>query len=137
MTQKGFKFGDRSKSNLEECHPLLQEIFNEAIKVIDFSIIEGHRSKEEQNKLFHKGLSKLKYPNSKHNRSPSMAVDAVPFPIDWKDRERFCLFAGIIKGIAHSKGIEIRWGGDWDMDNQISDETFTDMPHFELIGVNE
>jgi len=137
MATKEFKFGKRSKGNLEECHPLIQEIFNEVIKIIDCSIIEGHRSKEEQDKLFHKGFSKLQYPNSKHNKSPSFAVDAVPFPIDWKDKERFCLFAGIVKGVAHSKGVEIRWGGDWDMDNTISDESFVDMPHFELIGVDK
>jgi peptidoglycan LD-endopeptidase CwlK len=30
-------------------------------------------------------------------------------------------------------GIEIRWGGDWDGDGDLSDHKFNDLPHFELI----
>lgn len=134
---KGYKFGKTSSRNLGECHPLLQDIFNEVIKVMDCSIIEGHRTEAEQNKAHEKGHSKLKFPKSNHNYKPSMAVDVVPYPIDWKDRERFCLLAGIVKGIAYSKGINIRWGGDWDGDNITKDETFIDMPHFELAGVEK
>lgn len=129
------KFGKASIKNLSECHPHLQEILNEAIKVMDFSVIEGNRSEEEQNKLFHKGMSKLKYPESKHNELPSLAADVAPYPIDWKDKDRFILLAGIIKGIAHAKGIKIRWGGDFNNNNIISDESFLDMPHVELVGV--
>lgn len=137
MAQNGFKFGERSKKNLSECHPSLQEIFNEVIKIIDCSVIEGHRPEEEQNRAYHKGFSKLQYPNSKHNSLPSAAIDVIPYPVDWNDRERFCLLAGIVKGIAHSKGIEIRWGGDFNGNNIISDESFLDMPHYELVGVNK
>ena len=28
--------------------------------------------------------------------NPSRAVDVVPYPIDWDDRERFHLFAGFV-----------------------------------------
>lgn len=64
---------------------------------------------------------------------PCLAVDVVPYPVDWDDRERFAYFAGIVKGIAFSMGLEIRWGGDWDQDGKTLDEIFSDMPHFELL----
>lgn len=131
----GYKFGDRSKKNLSEAHPLLQELFNEVIKVCDCAVIEGHRPKEEQDKAFHAGKSKLKWPDSKHNRTPSLAVDVVPWPVDWKDLNRFYYFGGLVKGIAAQLDIEIRWGGDWDSDNTFKDQSFHDLPHFELVGV--
>jgi len=126
------KLGKRSKKNLSECHPLLQELFEEVIKHYDCSIIEGHRPQEEQDKAYHAGKSKLKFPQSKHNKTPSLAVDAVPYPIDWNDSKRFYFFSGLVQGIADSLGIDIRWGGDWDSDNDFKDQSFHDLPHFEL-----
>ncbi len=32
---------------------------------------------------------------------------------------RFYFFAGIVKGIAWELGIGVRWGGDWDSDNDL------------------
>ena len=49
------KFGSRSKRNLVTCHEDLQDLFNEVIKYVDCSVIEGHRSKERQNKLYEEG----------------------------------------------------------------------------------
>jgi len=64
--------------------------------------------------------------------SPARAVDVVPYPIDWDDREGFYAFGGFVKGVASQKGIKIRWGGDWDSDNDLHDQNFIDLPHFEL-----
>lgn len=129
----GYRFSRLSKKHLEESHPLLQELFSEVIKVINCRVIEGERTKEEQNRLYAAGKSKLKWPRSKHNSTPSLAVDVVPYPIDWRDYKRFYYFAGIVKGIAYSMDINIRWGGDWDSDNDFEDQSFHDLPHFELI----
>ena len=125
-------FGTRSQNNLSEAHPDLQKVFNEVIKHFDCAVIEGHRGQEEQDKAFHSGKSKLKFPESKHNQSPSLAVDVVPWPVDWNDEKRFYYFAGFVKGIAAELGIELRWGGDWDSDTEVDDQTFNDLPHFEL-----
>ena len=130
----GFKFGKRSYRNLSEAHPEIQRLFNEIIKHYDCSVIEGFRPEEEQNRAYHSGRSKLKFPQSKHNKTPSLAVDVVPYPIDWKDKERFYYFGGVVKGVAESLGIKIRWGGDWDSDNKFKDQSFNDWPHFELVG---
>lgn len=128
-------FGKTSRKRLDTCRPELVEILEEAIKIIDFSVLEGVRSKEAQNLYFIQGKSKLKWPRSKHNvlnpSEKSRAVDIAPYPIDWEDEYQFILLAGIVLGIAHSKGIKIRWGGDWNGDNKFN-ENFVDMPHFEL-----
>lgn len=128
-----YKFGNRSLDNLRTCHPDLQEILEEAIKLVDFAIICGHRNKDEQDKAFHSGMSKVQFPNSKHNTYPSSAVDIAPYPIDWNNTERFTHLVGIIRGIAHMKGIKIRCGIDWDCDGDITDHSFMDYPHVELV----
>ena len=58
------KFGSRSRKNLSTCHEDLQDLFNEVIKHVDCSVIEGHRSKERQNKLYEEGKTKVKYPKA-------------------------------------------------------------------------
>jgi len=126
------RYSKRSKKRLASCDERLQEVFNEVIKHVDCSVLEGHRSKERQNKLYDEGRTKVKYPNGRHNISPSKAVDVTPYPVDWEDRERQTLFAGFVIGIARGMGIRLRWGGDWDMDFQVMDNRFDDFPHFEV-----
>ena len=125
-------FGKSSKKRLSTCDSKLQEIFNEVIKHVDCSVLEGHRSKDRQNKLYEEEKTKVKYPDGRHNRQPSSAVDVTPYPVDWKDRERQTLFAGFVIGVASQMGINLRWGGDWDQDFQVVDNRFDDFPHFEL-----
>ena len=126
------KFGRKSKERLATCDERLQKVFNEVIKVVDCSILEGHRDEERQNKLFKEGKTKVTYPKGRHNASPSLAVDVVPYPIDWHDRERFHLFSGFVLGLARGMGITLRWGGDWNMNFEVDDNKFDDFPHFEL-----
>jgi len=125
-------FGNRSRSNLDECHVDLQRIFEIVILIVDCKIIDGHRPKEVQDRYFHEGRSKVQWPNSKHNSKPSNGVDAIPYPVDWQDRERFVHLMGVVQGVAHSLGIPIRCGGDWNSDDRF-DEKFFDGPHYELV----
>lgn len=129
-----YYFSESSTRNLQECHPLLQRLFHEVIKVIDCKVIEGHRKKADQDSYYYAKKSKVKWPNGKHNKLPSEAVDVAPCPIDWNDLKTFYHFAGIVRGIASMMGIKIRWGGDWDGDNDLNDQSFVDLVHFELIG---
>ena len=126
------RFGKRSKERLATCDKRLQDIFNEVIKKVDCSVLEGHRSEERQNKLLKEGKTKVGYPKGRHNASPSLAVDVAPYPIDWDDRERFHLFAGYVLGVARGMGITLRWGGDWNMNFEVDDNKFDDFPHFEV-----
>jgi hypothetical protein len=110
---------------------------NEAIKYINLSIITGERGCIEQDTLYENGFSKVQFPNSKHNSSPSMAVDVVLWNrskphIRWQDKNQMSFVAGYIKAIADSKGIKIRCG--WDFNNNlITDDDFFDGAHFEIV----
>jgi len=126
------KFGKSSRKRLKTCDEKLQMLFNEVIKAFDCSILVGHRGEDDQNKAYAEGNSQLRWPKGKHNKKPSIAVDVAPYPIDWEDRERFSYFAGFVKGVAWRLNIPIRWGGDWDGDNDLSDNNFDDLVHFEL-----
>ena len=126
-------FGTESLARLSTCDERLQKVLKELIKYFDIKILEGHRGKELQDKAFAEGKSKLKFPQSKHNSNPSKAVDIVPWPLDWKDRERFFYMAGVAIGIGASMGIKLRWGGCWAMDNNFKANKFDDLPHLEVI----
>jgi peptidoglycan L-alanyl-D-glutamate endopeptidase CwlK len=131
------KFGNKSMSNLSTCHPDLQRLFNEVIKEYDCTVMCGHRSKEDQDKAVQEGRSKVHWPNGKHNSNPSMAVDVAPWfstppNVRWNDTNKFYHFAGYVQAVADQLGISIRWGGDWDSDGELHDQTFFDLPHFEL-----
>ena len=126
------RFGKKSKSRLRTCDDELQSLFNEVIKYFDCSVLVGYRGRNEQNTAYESGHSQVEWPNGKHNKNPSVAVDVAPYPIDWDDRERFIYFGGFVKGCAFRMGIPLRWGGDWDNDTKLSDNKFDDLVHYEL-----
>ena len=134
----GFHFSAKSIAELKTCHFKLRMLFYEVIKHYDCSIIQGHRGQQEQDEYFRIGFSKLKFPKGKHNKILSLAVDAGPYNpyirgIDWNDRDSFYHFAGFVRGVAAQMGFNIRWGGDWDSDKDLHDQTFMDLVHFELV----
>lgn len=135
-----YRFSDRSIGHLNTCHEDLITLFTEVIKHRDCSVLCGYRDQVAQDAAFKSGMSKVEYPNSQHNVYRAMACDVVPYPIDWKDLNRFNYFAGFVLGIATRMrhcGIishEVRWGGDWDNDGHTSDHTFTDCPHFYIVS---
>ncbi|GAG29470.1 unnamed protein product [marine sediment metagenome] len=128
-------YSERSLSFLDSCDPRLRALFREALEYQDITIVSGKRGEAEQNELVRVGRSERVYPRSKHNAEPwSLAVDAMPYPVDYNDRERITLFAGFIKGLAAGKfNVRIRWGGDWDGDWSTRDNVFDDLGHFELL----
>lgn len=138
-------FSETSKQRLATCDRRLQDILNEAIRYVDFTVIEGHRNEADQNAAFARGASKLRFPHGNHNAFPSRAVDIAPVnyttgkaSIDWGDLIAFGRLMGIVQVIAMQKGIRLRFGLDWDGDfhsvNRDSTETFLDAPHVELLG---
>jgi peptidoglycan L-alanyl-D-glutamate endopeptidase CwlK len=127
-----YKFSENSEAKLQTCHADLQKILRQVIKLTDFIVLEGTRGEEAQNLAYAAGKSRLKFPQSKHNRSPSMAVDIAPYPIDWNNSARFAYLAGMIIATASALNIKLRWGGDWDKDGEIANNNFNDLAHFEL-----
>ena len=131
-----YRFSRASRQRLDTCHPNLIVLCEEVIKYWDFTVIEGHRSDERQAELLRTGMSQLGPGQSLHNADPSLAVDIGPYypgeGIPWNKRERWLAFGGFVLGVAAQLDIPVRWGGDWDGDRTFWDQTFHDMPHFEL-----
>lgn len=140
------KYGNRSLEVLMTLHPDLKLVFRTVLKLgFDHSLIEGHRSEARQDSLFYANppRTKVKWPNSKHNSLPSMAVDAMPWfdskpHIDWQHSPSIYHFAGVVRGVAAQLYAEkkithlIRWGGDWDKDFDVREKQWNDSPHYEL-----
>jgi len=148
-------YSNRSMDRLTTCNSVLQRLMNRVIEFYDNTITCGHRPKDQQDAAVASGNSKVRWPDSKHNRSPSEAVDAGPYipgrgvpwpktPTDWtdksqrnkyiKDLAQFYHFAGFVEGTARQMHIDnVRWGGDWDRDHDLADQKFDDLVHFELI----
>ena len=131
-----------SLQRLATCDPRLQGVFAEVARIWrgELAVLCGHRGEAEQNQAFAEGRSKKRWPEGEHNALPSRAVDACPAElvqgvrkIDWADRERMNLFAGFVIAVGELRGIRIRWGGDWDRDTEVKDNTFDDLVHFELV----
>ena len=142
-----FTFGKRSREKLSQCHPDLQLIAEESLKLssIDFGISEGHRSVEKQQEYFRTGKSKVDgiKKKGKHNYQPSLAFDFYAY-IPGKPSEAFSMhnltyLAGVITATArrlYNEGKithQLRWGANWDRDGEIlTDQDFDDAPHVEL-----
>ncbi|MFI3241232.1 MAG: M15 family metallopeptidase [Alphaproteobacteria bacterium] len=132
------EYSKTSKERLATCHESLAWLFTVVVQNYDCSILEGYRTPERQAELLAKGKSKVK--DGKHNSFPSNAVDVSPYPIpknwgvgDNLELAKFYHFAGYVKATADSLGVKIRWGGDWNGNNDFSDQTFNDLVHFELV----
>lgn len=155
-------FGKGSLKKLNTCHSDIQLICYAAIQMLDFSIITGHRTKEEQNALYPK-FTKLKWPDGNHNSFPSNAIDMAPYippfgAIFGSQKQKleiqaymitqgkslslakindfviksYARMIGHVEAVAFQNGIDIRVGIDWDGDFNMLDQTFHDLGHWEL-----
>lgn len=134
------RYSKKSQKHYDELHPDLQLILTHTLKIVDHSIVDGHRPPEEQLAAYNSGHSKVKF--GKHNYKPARAVDVQPYPLS-KDtrekREQFYWLGGIMYGVAKTLYAEgkishdVRFGGDWDKDGDITDNNFDDLYHLELI----
>ena len=116
--------GARSLSRLRNIHPDLIRVVKKAAAIsdVDFTVLEGLRTKERQEQLKKQGATKTM--NSRH--LTGHAVDLAPMldgVISW-DWPLYHRLAKIVKTAAVIEGVPITWGGDW--------RTFKDGPHWEL-----
>ena len=143
------KFSQTSLDRLATCDPRLQEVANRVIGIVDFTILCGARGKEDQEKAFAEGNTKVHFPNSYHNKTPSQAFDAMPCPISWDDpfegltdeqKKRVlyygtqCHLAGLFRGVAYEKGYNLTWGGDWNRNGVMEPGDGWDRPHIQNEG---
>ena len=149
-------FSRSSKARLRTARPSLISIFEEVVLWFDCTVLEGHRGKEAQNAAADAGNSQIRWPRGKHNSYPSKAVDVGPYDprargVEWDIKVveprhrglvrwkavwnlcRFYYFAGFVVGMARARGIKLRWGGDWDGDTFLDDQSFRDLVHFEEV----
>jgi hypothetical protein len=130
-----------------------------AIELWDFSVLYGWRGAITQDQLFAEGVSKVKWPDSKHNHLStqedvdrnwcedvgvplSLAFDFAPwFPtgkhIRWEHEKDFYYLAGLLIGLGQrivaGTGYLFRYGGDWNSDLDTYNQTFMDLGHIELV----
>jgi len=115
-----------SLNRLKECDPRLVKLILRVDELYPCHVICGHRNEADQIKAFEEKKSQLKFPQSKHNKKPSLAVDVVSGNgnvIAWSDLKSFEILCLTIEAVAEEQGIKIRLGRDF---------SFKDWPHIEL-----
>ena len=127
-----FQFGERSLKNLVGVNDELVSVVNRALELseIDFTVIEGVRTKEKQAEYVKKGVSKTMKSYHIPNANGGRAVDLYPY-YDGKVQvnapaKEWNKIAKAMKAAANELGITITWGGDW--------KTFVDAPHYQIEG---
>jgi peptidoglycan L-alanyl-D-glutamate endopeptidase CwlK len=91
------------------------------ITEVDFTVIEGLRTRERQKELVASGASQTM--NSRHLTGHAVDLAAWVGEIRW-DWPLYHKIAEAMKHAAAEDGIHIEWGGDW--------KSFRDGPHFQL-----
>ena len=123
---------DKDLSILSGCDARLFLLVKLVSRQVRFRVLEGYRDQRRQDDLFANGSTRVKFPGSKHNEIPARAVDLLPLPVDWSDREPFIFLAGVMMAHAALIDLDLRWGGDWNGNGIMKDNTFDDLCHFEL-----
>jgi len=125
-----FYLSNRSKTRLLGVHPDLVKVVELALSLTehDFSVIEGVRTVEKQREYVTSGASQTM--NSRHITGHAVDLYPVGRPTPWA---KCPIIADAMFRAAKRLKIQIRWGGDWDMDGDSKDERFYDGPHFELL----
>ena len=131
--QETVYLSSESAKRLSTVYPDLAKVIMEATKLFPLMVVCGYRDENAQNEAFASGASKQRWPNSKHNTKPSLAVDISPIPYETTNVKKLTYIAGHIMAIAHQMGIKLRWGGDFNMNLNPADDNFQDLYHFEIL----
>ena len=148
-----FKLSSRSLGRLDGVDEKLSNIVKKAIEytTIDFGVIQGLRSIEEQKELVAKGLSKTM--NSKHLEGRAVDLMAYLTGRGCWEVNVYDEIADAVKQAAIEEGIPVRWGAAWtvpdirmwsgtmeeamlhyvDIRRSQNKRPFIDAPHFELM----
>ena len=135
-----FKLGKKSRERLIGVHPDLTRVVERAIELtdVDFTVLEGIRSKARQEKLVASGASQTM--NSRHLTGHAVDLGAlVAGQVRW-DWGLYLRIAGAVRIASLELGIPIRWGGTWgllsdlkgDITADVLHKRFPDGPHYEL-----
>lgn len=132
----GYRYSARSLSRLHTCDPDLVLLFLEVLSdpdcPSDITILEGHRGESRQDEMYRTGKSQLRWPRSRHNSTPSMAVDAAPYvdgAVSWSWPHYWPLVAFVkskwdeLSAAGRVSG-RLVCGADW--------TSFPDGPHYQI-----
>ena len=147
-----FKLSERSLIKLEPVKPELFDVVMEAIEItkVDFGVICGLRTEDEQRKLVASGASQTM--KSKHLTGDAVDLMAYIGSRGTWELNMYDDVAEAMREAAQNQGVRIRWGAAWtvpdianwnlsmeDAMNSYIDERraekrrpFIDAPHFEL-----
>ena len=120
----GFKLSARSLGRLAGVHSDLVSVVERAIQIteVDFTVLEGVRTKSRQKELVASGASQTM--NSRHLTGHAVDLGAwVAGSVRW-DWPLYHKIADAMKQAAKELGTPIEWGGDW--------TSFKDGPHYQL-----
>lgn len=118
------KLGPTSLLRLQDVHPDLVKVVERAIELteIDFTVLEGRRTKERQAELLKAGATTTM--NSRHLTGHAVDLGAlVGGKVRW-DWPLYYKIADAMKAASAELGIPVEWGGDW--------KKFKDGPHWQL-----
>ena len=140
QTKSQFKLSQTSLDRLKGVNERLVMVVHRALELstVDFTVVEGLRSKERQKQLYAQGRTtpgnKVTWTlKSKH--IDGLAVDLAPIQngqVDWTDLAKFDAIAKAIFMAAAELGVKIRWGADWNQNGRPREKGESDSPHFEL-----
>lgn len=119
-----FKLGSRSLGHLEGVKEDMCKVVLRAIQIttVDFSVVDGLRTLEEQKRYFASGASKT----MKSRHLDGEAVDIYPW-VDGKTSHAANHYDAISTAMfkaAKELGVEIEWGGHF--------KSIIDKPHWQL-----
>ena len=149
-----YKLSQRSLDRLDGVKPELVDVVKRAIELttIDFGVVQGLRTEEEQKALVEKGASKTM--KSKHLTGDAVDLMAYIGGRGCWELNVYDEIADAMKAAAIELGVPIRWGAAWtvadlrewegtaeDAMNSYVDvrraegkRPFIDAPHFELMS---
>lgn len=119
-----YQLSKKSLLRLQDVHPDLVKVVERAIELteIDFTVLEGRRTKERQAELLKAGATTTM--NSRHITGHAVDLGAlVGGKVRW-DWPLYYKIADAMKAASAELGIPVEWGGDW--------KKFKDGPHFQL-----
>lgn len=123
---------DASLKNLENVHPDLVQLVKDVSLLAPIRVLCGYRDEASQDAALAAGTSKKNWPNSKHNQTPSLAVDICIQPYNPDDLKQCLYLNAYVMGFGTARGLKLRSGADWEGKFSPAANQFPDLFHIEL-----
>ena len=131
-----YQWGNLSKKRMDGVNEILIECATRALEMSEHDMtipwMGGHRTAEEQNKIFKDGASQKDGFNSLSYHQTGNALDVIPVVGKYANDKGFrhyakCMFIAWQKIIREGRdqGYTLEWGGHW--------QNFIDVPHWQIV----